>query len=121
MALSSAALAGLDVRVLVPRRSDSMPVTWAARSYFDELMAAGVRIYEYGPRMLHTKALLVDEELAIFGSANFDSRSFRLNFEVSVLFRDAAIAAELAQLFERSEDRRVGKEGFSTCRSRWSP
>src|SRR3546814_1752934 len=87
MALSSAALAGLDVRVLVPRRSDSMPVTWAARSYFDELMAAGVRIYEYGPRMLHTKALLVDEELAIFGSANFDSRSFRLNFEVSVLFR----------------------------------
>ncbi|TAK38884.1 MAG: cardiolipin synthase [Lysobacteraceae bacterium] len=101
MALGSAALAGLDVRVLVPRRSDSMPVTWAARSYFDELMAAGVRIYEYGPRMLHTKAMLVDDEIAIFGSANFDSRSFRLNFEVSVMFRDAAIAGELAQLFER--------------------
>ena len=100
MALTSAALGGLDVRVLVPRRSDSMPVTWAARSYFDELIAAGVRIYEYGPRMLHTKAMLVDDDIAIFGSANFDSRSFRLNFEVSVLFRDAAIAAELAQLFE---------------------
>ena len=100
MALTSAALGGLDVRVLVPRVSDSRLVTWAARSYFDELMAAGVRVYEYGPRMLHTKALLVDDELAIFGSANFDSRSFRLNFEVSVLFRDAGIAAGLAQLFE---------------------
>jgi cardiolipin synthase len=101
MALTSAALGGLDVRVLVPRRSDSRLVTWAARSYFDELMDAGVRVYEYGPRMLHTKALLVDEGLSIFGSANFDSRSFRLNFEVSVLFRDADIAAGLAQHFER--------------------
>ena len=100
MALTSAALGGLDVRVLVPRVSDSRLVTWAARSYFDELMAAGVRVYEYGPRMLHTKALLVDDELAIFGSANFDPRSFRLNFEVSVLFRDAGIAAELARLYE---------------------
>ena len=101
MALTSAALGGLDVRVLVPRTSDSRLVTWAARSYFDELMAAGVRVYEYGPRMLHTKALLVDDDLAIVGSANFDPRSFRLNFEVSVLFRDAAIAGELSQLYER--------------------
>jgi cardiolipin synthase len=100
MALTSAALAGLDVRVLVPRVSDSRLVTFAARSYFDELMAAGVKVYEYGPRMLHTKALLVDEELAIVGSANFDARSFRLNFEVSVLFRDAGFAAELAQRIE---------------------
>jgi len=100
MALTSAALGGVDVRVLVPRRSDSRLVTWAARSYFDDLMAAGARVYEYGPRLLHTKALLVDDELAIIGSANFDSRSFRLNFEVSVLFRDAAIAAQLARLIE---------------------
>jgi cardiolipin synthase len=100
MALTSAALGGLDVRVLVPRLSDSRLVTWAARSYFDDLIAAGARVYEYGPRLLHTKALLVDDGLAIIGSANFDSRSFRLNFEVSVLFRDAAIAAELARLIE---------------------
>jgi cardiolipin synthase len=100
MALTSAALGGLDVRVLVPRLSDSRLVTWAARSYFDDLIAAGARVYEYGPRLLHTKALLVDDGLAIIGSANFDSRSFRLNFEVSVLFRDAAISAELARLIE---------------------
>jgi cardiolipin synthase len=100
MALTSAALAGLDVRLLVPRSSDSKMVTFAARSYFDELIAAGVKVYEYGPRLLHTKALLVDEELAIIGSANFDSRSFRLNFEVSMLFRDGGVAAALAQLIE---------------------
>lgn len=100
MALTSAALGGLDVRVLVPKCSDSRLVTWAARSYFDELLAAGVRVYEYGPRMLHTKALLVDDEFALIGSANFDNRSFRLNFELSMLFHDAAIAAELAALFE---------------------
>ncbi|MGJ4803286.1 cardiolipin synthase [Luteimonas sp. SDU82] len=100
MALSSAALAGLDVRLLVPRMSDSRLVTLAARSYFGPLLVAGVKIYEYGPRMLHTKALLVDERTVLIGSANFDHRSFRLNFEVSVLFDDARLCGELAQLIE---------------------
>ncbi|MHB8912636.1 MAG: cardiolipin synthase [Lysobacter sp.] len=100
MALTSAALGGLDVRLLVPKLSDSMVVTYAARSYFDDLLAAGIKIHEYGPRMLHSKALLCDDDLAIIGSANFDHRSFRLNFEVSVMFRDAGIAAELADLIQ---------------------
>lgn len=100
MALTSAALGGLDVRLLVPLLSDSRLVTWAARSYFDELLLAGVRIFEYGPRMLHTKALLCDDDLALLGSANFDHRSFRLNFEVSVLFRDQTLVSELASLLE---------------------
>ncbi len=100
MALTSAALGGVDVRLLVPKRSDSLLVTLAARSYFDDLMAAGVKIYEYGPRMLHTKALLVDESAALIGSANFDHRSFRLNFEVTMLFADADVASRLAHLIE---------------------
>jgi cardiolipin synthase len=100
MALGSAALAGLDVRLLVPRMSDSRLVTYAARSYFDDLMRAGVKIYEYQPRMLHTKAMLVDDDLAIIGSANFDARSFRLNFEISVMFSDPGIALDLARLIE---------------------
>lgn len=100
MALTSAALAGLDVRLLVPKMSDSRLVTYCVRSYYDELLAAGVKVYEYGPRMLHTKALLVDDDTVIVGSANFDHRSFRLNFEVSVLFQDAGIAGELARLLE---------------------
>lgn len=100
MALTSAALAGLDVRLLVPRMSDSRLVTLAARSYFGPLLVAGVKIYEYGPRMLHTKSLLVDDSLSIIGSANFDHRSFRLNFEVSMLFDDAGIASQLARTIE---------------------
>jgi cardiolipin synthase A/B len=100
MALTSAALGGLDVRLLVPKVSDSRLVTFAARSYFDRLLAAGVKVYEYGPRMLHTKAMLVDDDLAMIGSANFDHRSFRLNFEICLLFSDPGVAADLATLVE---------------------
>ena len=113
MALTSAAKAGLDVRLLVPKMSDSRLVTYAARSYFSELLDAGVRIYEYGPRMLHTKALVCDEDIALVGSANFDHRSFRLNFEVQVLFRDTRLAGELAELIqgEFAHAPRVVREG----------
>ena len=100
MALTSAAFAGLDVRVIIPKNSDNRLVTLAARSYFDLLLAAGVKVYEYGPRMLHTKALLVDDEYAMIGTANFDQRSFRLNFEVSALFHDPDIAKELEKVVE---------------------
>ncbi|MEJ7747353.1 MAG: cardiolipin synthase [Luteimonas sp.] len=100
MALTSAALGGVDVRLLVPKMSDSKLVTYAARSYYDDLLEAGVKVFEYGPRLMHSKALLVDDDLAIIGSANFDHRSFRLNFEVSMLFRDRGIAGELAALIE---------------------
>ncbi len=100
MALTSAAFAGIDVRLVVPKQSDSRLVTHAARSYFDALLAAGVKVYEYGPRMLHTKAILVDDDLCMIGSANFDARSFRLNFEICLLFRDADVAASLAKLIE---------------------
>jgi cardiolipin synthase len=87
-ALGGAAMRGLDVRLLLPARSDSLLVDASARSYFQRLQKTGVRIYLYGPRMLHAKALLVDDGFAVIGSANFDSRSFRLNFELSVLFHD---------------------------------
>ena len=95
MALTSAALRGLDVRVIVPAHSDSIVVSAAARSYFDELLSAGVRVFEYEPRMLHTKAMLLDDDTCIVGSANFDHRSFRLNFELSVLLHDETLAGQL--------------------------
>lgn len=98
MALTSAALGGLDTRLMVPRLSDSRLVTLAARSYFDELLQAGVKIYEYGPRMLHTKAFIADDEVCIVGSANFDHRSFRLNFELSMMFNDQPLTARLEQI-----------------------
>jgi cardiolipin synthase A/B len=98
-ALEGAAMRGLDVRVVVPKESDSTLVTAAARSYFDRLLRAGVRVYEYGPRMLHGKALLLDDTEALIGTANFDTRSFSLNFEILMLFRDKGVAAALEKNF----------------------
>ena len=100
MALTSAALGGLDVRLMVPRMSDSRLVTYAGRSYYDRLLAAGVTVHEYSPRLLHSKVLVCDDDLAIVGSANFDHRSFRLNFELSLLVSDRDRVAELARLVE---------------------
>lgn len=101
MALSSAAMRGIDVRLLVPRRSDARLVDYAGRSYFDELLGRGVRIWQYQPGMLHAKALLVDDDLAMVGTANFDPRSFRLNFEVALAVYDAGFCARLAEQVER--------------------
>ena len=100
MALTSAALRGVDVRLLVPRRSDSAIVSAAARSYFDELIAAGVKVWEYRARMLHSKTLVVDDHCAMIGTANFDNRSFRLNFEVCAVVYGPALAGPLAAQFE---------------------
>jgi cardiolipin synthase len=98
-ALEGAAMRGLDVRVIVPKESDSKLVTAAARSYFDRLLRAGVRVYEYGPRMLHSKALLLDDAESVIGTSNFDTRSFSLNFEIVMLFRDKGVASMLEKSF----------------------
>ncbi|RYX98232.1 MAG: cardiolipin synthase [Comamonadaceae bacterium] len=100
MALTSAALRGVDVRLLVPRRSDSAIVSAAARSYFDELIAAGVKVWEYKARMLHSKTLVVDDDCAMIGTANFDNRSFRLNYEVMAVVYGPELALPLAAQFE---------------------
>lgn len=98
--LKSAALRGVDVRLLLPRRSDSRTVTAAGRSHYDELLRAGVRIFEYQPRMLHAKTLVVDQWLGAVGTANFDNRSFRLNFEVTAIVYGKGISSALAKTFE---------------------
>ncbi|AMM26220.1 cardiolipin synthase [Variovorax sp. PAMC 28711] len=100
MALTSAALRGVDVRLLVPRRSDSLIVSAAARSYYDELIAAGVKVWEFKARMLHSKTLVVDDNCAMIGTANFDNRSFRLNFEVMAVVYGPELAKPLAAQFE---------------------
>jgi cardiolipin synthase len=100
MALTNAALRGVDVRVLVPKRSDSRIVSAAARSYYGELQAAGVRIWEYRERMLHSKTMVVDEACAFIGTANFDTRSFRLNYEICAVAYGDGLVQDLARQFE---------------------
>lgn len=108
-ALCTAALRRVDVRLLIPARGDSRIVDLAARSYVPELMAAGVAVYEYRPRFIHAKTFVVDDDLAIVGTANLDNRSFKLNFEVAALMYDRGVAAELARAFEAdlADSRRI--------------
>lgn len=102
-ALRAASIRGADVRLLLPRRvrawGDRLTRT-ASRSWFDELLRSGVRIDEFEPAFVHAKALLVDEELVLIGSANIDSRSLRLNFELGCLIRSVELNRDLAELFE---------------------
>ncbi|HEY5937344.1 MAG TPA: cardiolipin synthase, partial [Kofleriaceae bacterium] len=108
-ALCTAAQRRLDVRLVIPRRSDSRLVDLAARSYIPELVASGVQVYEYLPRFIHAKTIVIDDDLAVVGTANLDNRSFRLNFEVVALLFDRGINAELATAFETDlrESRRI--------------
>jgi cardiolipin synthase len=104
-ALVSAAMRGVDVRVLVPAKGDSRLVDLAARSYFPDLLAAGARIYEYGPCFIHAKTFVVDDDIAIVGTANLDNRSFRLDFEVIAVLYGAAMNAALDAAFLRDLER----------------
>jgi cardiolipin synthase A/B len=98
--LRIAALRGVDVRILVPapELNDVRLVAWAARSYYDDVLAAGGRLFEYQRGMLHSKYLITDELCAI-GSANMDVRSFYINYEVTGMFYDPKLTAELCTIF----------------------
>ncbi|TNF26558.1 MAG: cardiolipin synthase [Deltaproteobacteria bacterium] len=100
-AIVTAALSGVDTRLLVPKRSDSRLVSWASRSYYGELLDAGVRIYEYRRGFLHAKSMVIDSWLGTIGSANMDIRSFHLNYELNAFVYDDRFAAELAAQFEQ--------------------
>ncbi len=80
-ALQSAALGGVDVRIMIPRRSDSAILTYASSSYVAECLKAGIKIYFYNKGMLHSKMMMIDDEVVSVGSTNFDFRSFEHNFE----------------------------------------
>jgi cardiolipin synthase len=82
-ALRIAELRGVDVQVIVPKVGDSKIVTAASRTYCESMRKAGIKVYEYGPPMLHAKTIVIDDSVAIVGTANLDNRSFRLNFEVA--------------------------------------
>ena len=98
-ALHVAVKSGVKVKILVPDKSDSSLVNAAARSYYGELLAAGVEIYLYQKGFVHAKTLVSDGQLVIVGTANMDHRSFELNFEVNSMIYDTATAEELRDVF----------------------
>ena len=97
-ALRSAALRGVDTRLIVPARNNHRFVGMAGRALYDTLLAAGVRIFERPPPFIHAKALIVDDALAIVGTANLDARSLRLNYETNVAIYDSAFIDQLKRL-----------------------
>jgi len=99
-ALQLAGLRGVDVRILIPDKSDNPMVGLAAYSYLDDACLTGARLYRYGAGFLHEKVMLVDHTTATVGTANFDNRSFRLNFEITAVISNAAFAADVERMFE---------------------
>lgn len=98
--LENAALRGVDVRLIVPEKSDLKSVWLAGRSYFDDLMLAGVKIYLFLPTNLHSKVLIIDDDVGVVGSSNVDIRSFFLNFELGVFLYGRKEIEALAAGFE---------------------
>lgn len=98
--LKMAALSGVDVRIMIPCMPDHMFVYWATTSYVGELLHSGVRVFVYKNGFLHAKTMVVDGEVATVGSANFDMRSFKLNFEANAFIYDAGEAFKLEAIFE---------------------
>ncbi|MCO4292039.1 cardiolipin synthase [Solitalea sp. MAHUQ-68] len=98
-ALKNAALSRLDVRLLVPGKSDSKFVNAASQSYYQELLECGVRIFRYQKGFVHAKTMVVDDLISMVGTANIDIRSFDLNFEVNAIVFDQDINTQLKQAF----------------------
>ncbi|KAA6185817.1 cardiolipin synthase [Thiohalocapsa marina] len=96
-ALCASARRGVATTIIFPARNDSWVVSAASRSYYADLLAAGVRIFEYVGGLLHTKSLTLDGEITLIGSANMDRRSFELNYENNILFHDPALTQAMRE------------------------
>lgn len=117
-AMRTAALAGVDVRLMVPRHSDSHLLEWASLSYVVETLAAGVKIKLFEGGFNHSKLLVVDDEVSTCGSTNIDFRSFENNFESNVFFYDRQMALRIKELYMADEAQSVDFNDVDTLRHR---
>ena len=104
-ALQAAALRGVDVRIIYTEKSDHRLADLAAWTYLESLLAAGVRVFLYQGAMMHQKVILVDDHLATVGSANFDNRSFRLNFEVTLVAIGDSVVRQVEDMLRSDLER----------------
>lgn len=100
LTLKLAALRGVDVRLLIPRKPDNIMVYLAGVSYLEPLLEAGIRVLRYNNGFLHQKTFLIDDHLGAVGTANLDNRSLRLNFEITMAVFDAGFVTEMESMFE---------------------
>ena len=120
-ALRGAAGRGVKVRIILPQKVDSILTRYASRSYYEDLLSAGVDIHFYRDGLLHTKSLMVDDKMAMFGTVNFDMRSLWLNYEVALFIYEPAFAAELHALQQRylAQSEKLDPEAWAS-RSLWN-
>jgi len=111
-ALQVAVMRGVDVELIIPRRSDQRLVAAASRAYYEEMLQSDVKLFRYEPGLLHAKTLCIDDRFALVGSSNLDIRSFELNFEINVLLYDGEVAERLRrqQAVYRAASRRLTLE-----------
>ena len=95
--LCATAYRGVKVTMIFPKNNDSLVVAATSRSYYWQLLEAGVKIYEYKPGLLHAKTLTVDGQISLIGSTNLDLRSFELNYENNIVFSDTALTADIME------------------------
>lgn len=100
-AIKAAGMSDIDVRILIPKRSDSWLTHKCSRSYVKELQRANVKIYFYTKGFVHAKTIVADDSVAVVGSANLDFRSFEQNFEASAFVYDSETAMKLREIFEQ--------------------
>lgn len=114
-ALQLAALRGVDVRILLPLKPDHLLVYLSSFSYVEEMAAANVKLYRYKPGFMHQKVLLIDDDIAAVGTANLDNRSFRLNFELTVLIASRVFAGRVGAMLEQDfkHARRVKADDYT--------
>ena len=102
-AMRTAALAGVDIRLMIPRKADAKLVEWASRSYVMEAIEAGVKVYLYMGGFNHSKLLVSDDNLCTVGSTNIDFRSFENNFEANAFFYDEEMAQRIKRIYLKDE------------------
>jgi cardiolipin synthase len=99
-ALQLAALRGVDVRIIVPGTTDDKLAQYTGWSFLPDLEKAGVKMYRYNKGFMHQKVTLMDDVYSTIGTANFDNRSFRLNFEITMGFVDAEFASRVHKMLQ---------------------
>lgn len=113
-ALQTAALCGIDVRIILPRKSDAIVTLYSTYSYLDQMLKAGVKVYLYQPGFIHSKVVVTDD-IAIIGSANMDFRSFEQNFELNAIIYDKEVAQQMADIFSIDE-----KSSVEVTKEEWA-
>lgn len=100
-ALMTASRSGVDVKIIIPKKSDSWPAQYATDSYIEELEHSGVQMYRYGKGFIHSKTLIIDDVFSSIGTANMDYRSFALNFEINAMMYNKRVNQEMVETFNK--------------------